>query len=473
MNLYDEQGTTLHRLAVLLGAEAESGRIVRTALLALHRRGHRLVDPAERIEFLQEQVVHLARAVRPVEAPLVLAEVPDTRQSELLACLSSMPPRMSELLIVSHYLAVFGPALAAIMRMSVRGCNQRLEISLETLRAKAGDGFGADEPVSLDDLSQELTAALRSAARQVQAPGTDTLEGELASLAGNFHRTIGPRIVVLLTVAAILAGLVLAVATRPRPVATSVPSPVPATASASGTRVIPAQVRDIAVYYLGRNNGLLYREMRDLPSTENLAGSVVEAVLTLAPLDPDYRSAWGPGQVLEVSTAGDTVTIDLSAEAYAELESPEEAQMARDQMVYSLSAVMGDAHTAVFFRENGGQPPADFRSEGGFERAGTARVAPLQIISPRNQQHHATGRIRISGTVRQGVPAPSGSIIRIGTGNEVAQFEGRLTGAKDIDGQHVWAADVVLGVGQYDIRASTSWEQPPRAITENKAVRVD
>ena len=48
VRLYEEQGATLHRLTVLLGAEEQSGRILRGALLALHRRSQRLIDPAER-----------------------------------------------------------------------------------------------------------------------------------------------------------------------------------------------------------------------------------------------------------------------------------------------------------------------------------------------------------------------------------------------------------------------------------------
>ena len=118
VRLYEEQGGTLHRLVVLLGAEQQSGRIVRSALLALHRRGHRLIDPAERVEFLHEHVVHLARAVRPAQTPITMPQVPEARQQEILSAVSSLPPRTAELIIVSHYLSVFGPELAAIMRMN-------------------------------------------------------------------------------------------------------------------------------------------------------------------------------------------------------------------------------------------------------------------------------------------------------------------------------------------------------------------
>ena len=45
VRIYEEQGSSLHRLVVLLGAEAQSGRIVRSALLALHRRLKKSFDP--------------------------------------------------------------------------------------------------------------------------------------------------------------------------------------------------------------------------------------------------------------------------------------------------------------------------------------------------------------------------------------------------------------------------------------------
>ncbi|MFD0866726.1 hypothetical protein ACFQ06_13015, partial [Tessaracoccus lubricantis] len=163
--LYEEQGATLHRLCVLLGVEDQAERIVRSALLALQRRSHRLIDPVERVYFLQEHVVHLARALRPATQQLVLPHVEEPRQEEILRAVSAMAPRVSELLVVSHYLAVFGPDLAGIMRLSVRAANVKLEAALEQLRASIDAPTLGSQPGVIESLSQELTAALRSAAR--------------------------------------------------------------------------------------------------------------------------------------------------------------------------------------------------------------------------------------------------------------------------------------------------------------------
>ena len=64
-------------------------------------------------------------------------------EAELLRAVSELPPRTAEILVVSHYLSTFGPELAGIMRQSVRGCNQRMEAALESLRAEEGGQYGA------------------------------------------------------------------------------------------------------------------------------------------------------------------------------------------------------------------------------------------------------------------------------------------------------------------------------------------
>ena len=57
IDLFEEQGPTMHRLAMMLGAESESGHILRTSLLGLAKRSNRIVDPSARVEYLAEHVV--------------------------------------------------------------------------------------------------------------------------------------------------------------------------------------------------------------------------------------------------------------------------------------------------------------------------------------------------------------------------------------------------------------------------------
>lgn len=469
VQLYEEQGPTLHRLAVLLDAEQQSGRIVRSALLALHRRGHRLIDPAERVEFLQEHVVHLARAVRDAQAGIRLPEVPEPRQQELLTQLSHLPQRTAELLIVSHYLSVFGPELAGIMRMSVRSCNQRLEAALETLRAAVGDPAAVSQPGIIESLSQELTAALRSAARTVQSAGTETLEGELRQLARRRGRSVGPRAATAITVLAVAAGLLLAVLTRPTvavPEASS-PSPAPAPTAASASRSLPAQVRGVPLYYVGRQDGRLYREQRDLAATGNLVNGALEALLTLAPRDPDYESAWGPGTLNGSEMLGDTLTVDLSADAYADLATPQDADEARNQVVYTASELVGDPALRVRFLSDGGPPPEPFAGDEGYTREGIEPMPGLWISSPRNAAQLTPGQVVIIGTVKPGIGEPIVTITDIDTDTVVAQTSAQTSTGVNADGWRVWSVSVQLGEGSYDIRAAVAGTS-----SENKSVAV-
>ena len=190
----------MHRLAVMLGAESESGHILRTSLLGLAKRSNRIVDPSARVEYLAEQVVHQARSVRGPSGTLELLKISDPRQEEIRRAILALPIRLAEILLVSHYLSVFGPELAGIMRMTVRGCNQRLEEALDALRRAVGEPGPVSLPGVIESLSQELTAALRSSARLVQAPGTETLEAELRSLKG----ARAPGVPLLLAVLAVL-----------------------------------------------------------------------------------------------------------------------------------------------------------------------------------------------------------------------------------------------------------------------------
>lgn len=278
INLFEEQGPTMHRLAVMLGAESESGHVLRTSLLGLAKRSNRIVDPSARVEYLAEQVVHQARSVRGPGGSLELLEVADPRQEEIRRAIVALPVRLAEILLVSHYLSVFGPELAGIMRMTVRGCNQRLEEALDALRRAVGEPEPVSLPGVIESLSQELTAALRSAARLVQAPGTETLEEELRSLKG----ARAPGVPLLLAVLAVLLVLLVVISTtwlfgranQSSIVPTLVESPhsVP-----PQSRALPAQVQSVPVYYVGRQDGKLHREFRNLAASGDLVSKIGRA----------------------------------------------------------------------------------------------------------------------------------------------------------------------------------------------------
>ena len=455
IDLFEEQGPTMHRLAVMLGAESESGHILRTSLLGLAKRSNRIVDPSARVEYLAEHVVHQARSVRGPGGSLELLEVADPRQEEIRRAILALPIRLAEILLVSHYLSVFGPELAGIMRMTVRGCNQRLEEALHALRRAVGEPGPVSLPGVIESLSQELTAALRSAARLVQAPGTETLEAELRSLKG----ARAPGVPLLLAVLAVLLVLLVVIfmtwlfgrAHQSSTVPTLVESPHSVSPQ---SRALPVQVQSVPVYYVGRQDGKLHREFRNLAASGDMVSTVVNAILTLAPLDPDYSSAWNPGKVIGVSREGSVVTVNLSAGAFPGGANDELTRQAIDQVVQAVHELLDAPDLEVRFTANGTAPPAAF--EGGHRSRGVSLLAKLWINTPGNGARMAAGDVTFSGVVQPDSGQPR--VLVTDSNETLLTSQYAQTGTEvDADGWRGWSVSLALEAGSYLIRVETTW----------------
>ncbi|MBB1572276.1 MAG: GerMN domain-containing protein [Propionibacterium sp.] len=457
IDLFEEQGATMHRLAVMLGAESESGHILRTSMLGLAKRSNRIVDPAARVEYLAEQVVHQARSARGQGHSLDLPEVADPRQEQIRRAVAALPTRLGEILVVSHYLSVFGPELAGVMRMTVRGCNQRLEEALDALRRAVGEPGPVSLPGVIESLSQELTAALRSSARLVQAPGTEMLEAELRSLKGAWV----PRVPLLLVVVMVLLSLLLTIwlwgslpagrtqRTDVLPTATTTSQSV-----APLSRALPSQVQGVPVYYVGRQDGKLHREFRNLAVSGDLASTVVNAILTVAPLDPDYSSGWNPGRVLGVSLEGSSLTINLSPDAFPSDESGEAVLQAIDQVVHAVTEVLGNPNLEVHFTSNGDSPPEAFR--GGHRDRGQETLAKLWVDTPGNGSTVSAGTVVFSGVAQQGTGQPRVLVTDASETLLTSQYA-QTEIDTDAAGWHGWSVSLSLDPGDYLVRVETTW----------------
>lgn len=484
VDLYEEHGTSLHRLAVLLGAEAASGHILRTALLSLGRRVNSVVDPLERLEYLQEQVVHQARSARGSGGSISLPEVEDVRQQEILAGIRTLPVRDGEILVISHYLSTFGPELAGILRMTIRATNARLEEALDRLRLVVGDPTPGSMPGVIESLSQEVTAALRASARSVQPSGTDTLAAELLTLGDSSQRGVSAWLVVPLAVASLLLGVWLATVTAagqpgtpPGPASPSPSVSASPSASATASRSLPAVVSAVPVFYVGRSDGLLYRELRDLPSGRQLIAAALEATLSLAPLDPDYGSAWGPGTLMGAEVTGDVLTIDLSEEAFDGIETRSHARSAVNQMLYTASELSGNPDLRVKFLSEGGPPPEVLaQTEEGFGRTGLSPMPGLWLSSPRNGATLPVGQVVIAGTVKTGATSPLVTIAR-DDGTLVTSVSAQTTTTASGDGWRDWSVVVPLESGAYIITATTEVAHDEsgagRNYQETKSITVE
>jgi len=145
---------------------------------------------------------------------------------------------------------------------------------------------------------------------------------------------------------------------------------------------------------------------------------------------------------------------------------------ARNQMVFSVNALVGDADNAVFFLQDGAAPPDTFASEEGYTSRNAGVLAPLQISTPRNQAQLSVGRTSITGTIRDGASEPIVQVTDVDSGAVLATLEAELTGTVSDDGQKGWATAVSLGAGNYEVRVTTSWGAPPVEFLENKSIKI-
>lgn len=485
VDLYEEHGVSLHRLAVLLGAEEASGHILRTSLLALGRKVNSVVDPLERLEYLQEQVVHQSRGARGSDGRLLLPAVEDSRQQEILDGVATLPVRVGELLVISHYLSVFGPELAGILRMTIRTTNARLEEALGQLRQLVGDPTPGTQPGAIESLSQEVTAALRSSGRLVQPSGTETLAAELLSLGDSSTRGVTAWLVVPIMAVSLAVGMWLATITAPgRTVEPTAPPSV--TASATGTATptpsstpstsLPAQVRAVPVYYVGRQDGLLYRELRDLPASRVLVQSALEATMSLLPLDPDYDSAWGLGTLIGVEVTGETLTVDLSPPAFEGITTAAQARSAVNQMVYTASELTGIPTLRVKFLADGQPPPEVFAQPAeGFARTGLSPMPAVWIRSPKNGAVIPAGQVVVDGTVKSQAAAPMVSITDA-SGEVIVSVTAQTATTPDADGWRLWSMTSQLAPGEYLLTAVTDMPDAIGAVqsfVETKSITIE
>ena len=166
----------------------------------------------------------------------------------------------------------------------------------------------------------------------------------------------------------IAASVVTAVALSTGGTPSSDPDPAqPAPTSPSETATDPvssepppeAETSTVAVYYIGDtpNGPRLYREFRRVPAKADKRLALVS--LGLAPLDPDYRSAWPAKEILDVAFDGvgadgliQVSLTDESVRARPAGMDEETARLGVEQAIYTAQAAFA-ARAPVQFMLNG------------------------------------------------------------------------------------------------------------------------
>lgn len=128
----------------------------------------------------------------------------------------------------------------------------------------------------------------------------------------------------------------------PTPSPTSSPTtPTDPPPTPSGTAPPLGSLDQVPVYWVGASrSGLwLYREFRTVPDAGGPVISAVRAMMTLTPQDPDYTTPWRQPSRLEVTQDGDAITVDVSADAFANTQVGSElAARAVQQLVWTATA---------------------------------------------------------------------------------------------------------------------------------------
>ncbi len=160
-------------------------------------------------------------------------------------------------------------------------------------------------------------------------------------------------------------------------------------------------VGGVPIYYLGdsKTQSWLYREFRQVPNVGNRTASAVRAMTRLAPLDSDYRTPWRPASRITVTPAGNALTVDLSADAFAgSVAGAQEAKLAIQQLIWTATAAAQTSGKVTVLVD--GKPSTVWGSVQLGQPMGRdpqAR-APIWITDPQQGQTDKAGTVTVKGS---------------------------------------------------------------------------
>lgn len=189
--------------------------------------------------------------------------------------------------------------------------------------------------------------------------------------------------------------------------ATQKSDPTPADPTQSETSGTPdgdekaEPISGVAVYFVGdsKDSSWLYREFHTVPGAGDEVTAAVNAQLSTAPLDTDYRNPWQPAdRSAEVTRDGDDLTVDLPAEAFGEDVDAETAELAVQQLVWTATAAAGTSGSVTITVDR--KP---------YEAWGTVALgepigrdaearAPIWITDPTEGQTDQAGTVTVLGS---------------------------------------------------------------------------
>lgn len=244
--------------------------------------------------------------------------------------------------------------------------------------------------------------------------------------------------------------------------APSLSASVPATSSPLETT---QSSNKAPVYWLGRtgNGVFLYREFRDVPEQENPVTRALRAMMADKPLDADFFTPWQNPSKLATSISGkDTITVDLSEDAFNSNLDADTALRAVQQLVYTATAAAASSGLI----DSGQQIRVRILVDGHTDYMAFGQVqlgalmtrmpglsAPVWIIDPQENVDLAPGSVKITGRSTVAGGKLRWQILRTATNGTTSAFlTGETTAAADTGGAGLFSLSLTLPVGEYEAK---------------------
>ncbi len=239
-----------------------------------------------------------------------------------------------------------------------------------------------------------------------------------------------------------------------RPAATA---PTSQTQASSSTLDGPASLstiqRGLPVFYVG-SDGLLYRELRDLPTQGSRLATAVAAVLNVAPTDPDYVSHWSPATVLSVERTTDTLVIDLSETAFENWRDESQARLAIRQLIYTAATALGEADGdlgVIVLAEGSTELPVLGRVQQPWKLTGDSELGLVWFDTPGNGEK-VSDTVEVAGQMQGVATKPMLRITNLKTTKVVR--DGAISVELNPNGWKRFSMRFGLSAGKYQIQLS-------------------
>ncbi|MBG6083357.1 GerMN domain-containing protein [Zhihengliuella flava] len=233
------------------------------------------------------------------------------------------------------------------------------------------------------------------------------------------------------------------------------------------------------VYWFGDVDGAprLYREFVHGQDHGDPIATSIHYMLSAQPFDPDYSSVWQATEDLGTSISTDNViTVDIGGDAFDADLSPERADAAVQQLVFTATAAAWNAGLL----SEGAQPRVQLLIDGRSDRPAFGHVklnrpiprrgeyqAPVWLISPQHGSERSSGELEISGVAEHFAQGLRWRVRPLDS--DSAQQSGAVTEQAE-DGLYALALD--LPAGTYEVSVWGLTEEGERRAEDSKTFSV-